>query len=77
MLLLGPLTPTECMRPGHPWAYPEGRVPVRLSVFVRKGVFLLNRGSVDCRFADMLRHSQYTLMVIAVSTGLERARLLA
>lgn len=39
--------------------------------------FSLNRGSVDCRFADMLRHSQCTLMVIAVSTGLERARLLA
>lgn len=61
MLLLGPLTPAECMRPGHPWAYPEGRVPVRLSVFARKGVFFVKHRQ---RWMSLCRHAE-TLTVHA------------
>lgn len=61
---------------GYPWASPMvGFLCGWVCLYVR--VFLLNRGGVDCHFTDTLRHSQYTLMVIVVSTGQKMAGLLA
>lgn len=41
--LLSTLTQTECMRP-HTLGPPQGWVPVQLTAFVRKGVFVKLRG---------------------------------
>ncbi len=67
MFLLGPLTQTECTRPDTLGPHEVGFLCV----------FVLNRGGVDCQFTDRLRHSQYTLMVIVVSTGRKRAEFVA
>lgn len=77
MFLLGLLTRTERAGPSA-LRSPRSRVPVRLSVFCGQPCFCqTKKGGVDCHFADMLRHSQNTLMVILASAGRGEAGLLA